>query len=219
MRFLIYVMRVYFIDHYDSFSFNLIEWFRVSSPEIEIIRIPYDEPRVLERISSSPAPLILSPGPKSPEDVPSSLELCQAMIGKVPILGVCLGHQILGVALGGKIIKSFQPFHGSVRTIIAKDRSRIFDCPSVFAATYNSLCIDRRSVSERYVTSTNTFGEVETLEVYDFDFCAIGVQFHPESFLSKHVDSIRLFWTSELKRYFFGKKVKREKVANVLSLA
>lgn len=195
-------MKVLFIDHYDSFSFNLIDWLTASSEHIEIIRVPFDDPKLLLQYSRHNMPVVLSPGPKGAEDVPQTLSFLTDKLGHVPILGVCLGHQILGKLLGGQVVRSTQAFHGSSRIIKISDGARVFGPGTVKGASYNSLVLERTSLPKSIVVGLNNFGEVEMIEAKVSGRWVIGVQFHPESFLSQGMEPLGDFWTSEVKRFY-----------------
>ena len=109
--------KVYFIDHYDSFSFNLMDWIAESLPGYELVRVVFDDLDKMNQLLELDSPLIISPGPNHPKDVKPTLDLVSKKVGNVPILGVCLGHQILAYINGYEIVKSRNPFHGSKRKI------------------------------------------------------------------------------------------------------
>ena len=195
-------MDVLFIDHYDSFSFNLIDWLQEALPDSNIIRVPHDDVVAVTKELSTPKPIILSPGPKSPEEVEMSLRVARDFLGQVPILGVCLGHQILGTILGGRIVRSVAPFHGSSRKIVSKSESKVFFGKPMSVATYNSLVVDRGSVDEKFVAAENMFGEIEALEFMEGVFPAVGLQFHPESFLSENTKCLGKYWYKQVSSFY-----------------
>ena len=198
-------MDVLFIDHYDSFSFNLIDWLQEALPESQIIRVPHDDLQAISKELSTKKPIVLSPGPKSPDEVDLSLRITHDFLGHVPILGVCLGHQILGRILGGKIVRSVAPFHGSRRKIVSKSESKVFFGKPMSVATYNSLVVDRGSVDERFVAAENMFGEIEAIEFLEGAFPAVGLQFHPESFLSENTKCLGKYWHNQVQRFYASK--------------
>src|SRR5688572_30515727 len=98
-------MRVALIDHYDSFTFNVLDWLAAGTPPLDVRYVAGDDAAALAALASAPCPLVLSPGPRAPADAPATLSLLQALLGKVPILGVCLGHQMLAHAAGAAVVR------------------------------------------------------------------------------------------------------------------
>lgn len=188
------VKSIAFIDHFDSFSFNVIDWLGV-----RVDRIPADDLSAIERLVAKPTPIVLSPGPGSPHDAVASLGLCGALAGKIPILGICLGHQILGVSAGWSVRKSTIQFHGSRIQVTPVANSRSFaGIGEFYAATYNSLVIAPPDSSDSdsgwlRATALSHGGDVQAVESRHGPFTA-GVQFHPESFLSEDLSAFRNRW-------------------------
>lgn len=181
-------MRALFIDHYDSFSFNVIDLLERAGVD-DIKHIYFD-------MLTSEDPLdydfvVLSPGPNRPEDALSSIEFYKRAEPKVPVLGICLGHQIIGYCLGGAVEKVKDSQHGSVKKIVVDSSSNLFRGvgPTLNVATYNSLCIYQNTLdgdSGFKVIATSEDGSVEALErnVMGKPYIAT-TQFHPESFLTE----------------------------------
>lgn len=177
------------IDNYDSFTFNLVH--RIgeldSSYEIEVVR--NDAITVDQIIQMQPSHLILSPGPCTPNEAGICLEIAEKLSGKLPILGVCLGHQSLGQASGGQIVRAKKLMHGKI-DLIHHGRSGIFqgvDSPMT-ATRYHSLVIRPDSLSDEYEITAWTEedgGYKEIMGIQHKKFPTFGVQFHPESFLSE----------------------------------
>lgn len=187
-------MRVTYLDHYDSFTHNLIDWlFHGSAYEVDMLSSAN-----LKKMHDAPRPLVLSPGPHRPEMLPETMSLIRDSLGKVPIFGVCLGHQCLGLALGGRIVRAQSPFHGSVQNIkIVRKNSLINNLSTALRGTqYNSLVVERGSIPEEWVWALNEEGEIEgfTWDPGGLLQPALAIQFHPESFLSENVEFIRETW-------------------------
>ena len=195
--------KVYLIDHYDSFSFNLLNWMADATPDCELVRVAYDDEDLMSKILFSNSPLIISPGPNHPKDVEPTLKLISKKIGKVPIFGVCLGMQILAYLNNGKIVKSIAPFHGSKRKVVFERSDGFFAGleGDFYFASYNSLCVE---IASKYATSIakNENNELEAIEFLHYEQPAIGVQFHPESFLSSNKKDLQEAWKSVVDRYY-----------------
>ncbi len=193
-------MRVTYLDHYDSFTYNLIDWlFHDTGLECDILT-----PENLSRFDMT-TPLVLSPGPLSPEQLPETMALIRRALGKVPILGVCLGHQCLATALGGRIVRAHAPFHGSEQVVKIKKKNKLINSlsTSLKVARYNSLVVERGSIPEPWVWAFNDFEEIEGfLWEPDVGFSALAVQFHPESFLSEGVEPLKELWIRLVKDFY-----------------
>ena len=188
-----------FIDHFDSFSFNVLAWLTGGAGSPEVVRIPADDVSRVRKLKDAKCPVIFSPGPGSPLDAIESLDLCRMIVGRAPVFGICLGHQILGVTAGLEIKKASEPFHGARRAIIVNEDSFFLgDVPDFYAATYNSLVLkvpkDQKigSIQAR-IAATCEFGEIQAIESVH-GVKAVGVQFHPESFLSDDLSKFRDRW-------------------------
>ncbi len=194
-------MKLIFIDHYDSFSFNLIDW--LTSAEIDVVRYEADDDEV--RSLMPDAPLVLSPGPKSPEYWHNTLDLIERFKGKVPILGICLGHQVLAYSQGIPIVRSIDQRHG-VRKVLTPDKalSMFNGMPPFFSAgSYHSLVVSESDLTDdAYVSCRCDSGEVQGIEWRYKNWPAWGVQFHPESFLSDQMDIFRSNWLSLTESYY-----------------
>jgi len=172
------------IDNYDSFTFNLYHYICEVGNNPQIIVKRNDEITIQEINSLNIQSIIISPGPCSPNEAGISLEAIMAFKETIPILGVCLGHQAIGQAFGGKIVKT-TPFHGKVSKIFHNQQKIFKDIPSPIEATrYHSLIIEKSTLpSNLEVTATTEDGIIMAIE---HKFLKIfGVQFHPESILSQ----------------------------------
>ncbi len=172
------------IDNYDSFTFNIVQYFGELGQEVKVVR--NDEISVEEIGALDPEYLVFSPGPCSPAEAGVCVPAIQAYVGKLPILGVCLGHQSIGAALGGRIVRAQRQMHGKTSTITT-DRQGVFrDLPEQFdVVRYHSLVIERETCpAELVVTATSPDGEI--MGVRHRTLPIEGVQFHPESILTEH---------------------------------
>jgi len=177
------------IDNYDSFTFNLVQYFGELGQDIRVLR--NDEVTVEEIAALKPSHLVLSPGPCSPAEAGVCVPAIQALIGKLPILGVCLGHQSIGAALGGKIVRAQRQMHGKASTLSTDQQGVYRGLPKEFSVIrYHSLVIEQASCPEALVvTSRSEDGEIMGVrhrELAATDTPLEGVQFHPESILSEH---------------------------------
>jgi anthranilate synthase component II len=172
------------IDNYDSFTFNLVQYFGELGEEVRVLR--NDEIDVAGIAALQPARLVLSPGPCTPNEAGVCVAAIRHFAGKLPILGVCLGHQAIGAALGGRIVRAQTQMHGKA-SVVANDSLGVYrGLPERFSVIrYHSLAIDRASLpAELLVTSTSDDGEI--MGVRHRSLPIEGVQFHPESILSQH---------------------------------
>ena len=198
-------MRVAFIDHYDSFSFNVIDWLVGGDCQIEVDYVAFDDQAKMRQLLDARRPLVLSPGPKRPEDAVSTLELTRKLIGKVPILGICLGHQLLAVASGGTVTQGISPQHGSTRTLsLAPDAGILAGMAHhPLVGVYNSLVVLPHSQGPEWqINAICELGEIQAMTRHvPGQASAFGVQFHPESFLSEGSDVIRRNWLAALTQH------------------
>ncbi len=172
------------IDNYDSFTFNLVQYFGELGQDVRVFR---NDQITLEGIAElRPHRLVLSPGPCSPAEAGICIDAIRHFAGRLPILGVCLGHQAIGAALGGKIVRAQVQMHGKA-SLISNDQQGVFHgLPEHFSAIrYHSLAIERATLPpELSVTATSEDGEI--MGVRHRELPLEGVQFHPESILSEH---------------------------------
>ena len=172
------------IDNYDSFTYNIVQYFGELGEDVHTVR--NDAISLAQIADLNPDRICVSPGPKSPKDAGVSVEVLKEFAGKKPILGVCLGHQAIGEAFGGKIIRARQVMHGKTSKIAHTGEGVFKGLPSPFTVIrYHSLAIERASLPACLeVTAWTDDGEIMGVRHKEFDI--EGVQFHPESILSEH---------------------------------
>jgi anthranilate synthase component 2 len=172
------------IDNYDSFTYNLVQYLGELGEEVKVLRNDEITLEGVERLA--PARIVISPGPCTPDEAGISVPLVRHFAGKVPILGVCLGHQSIGQALGGRIVHARQLMHGKTSAIHHDGRGVFRGLPDAFTATrYHSLAIERASLPGCLEVSAWS-GDGEIMGVRHRELAVEGVQFHPESILTEH---------------------------------
>ena len=172
------------IDNYDSFTYNLVQYFAELGEEVKVFR--NDEISVAEIAKLNPARICISTGPCSPAEAGISVDTIKQYAGKIPILGVCLGHQAIGEAFGGNVIRAQKVMHGKTDSIHHTGLGVFKNIPDPFKVTcYHSLAIEKSSLPTCLrVTATSSDGEI--MGVRHKELSVEGVQFHPESILSEH---------------------------------
>jgi anthranilate synthase component 2 len=172
------------IDNYDSFTYNLVQYFGELGEDVKVVR--NDEMTVAEIEQLAPERIVLSPGPCTPNEAGVSLKIIEKFKGRVPLLGVCLGHQAIGQAFGGKIVHAKTLMHGKVSRIHHAGQGVFRGLPTPYDATrYHSLAIEPQSCpQELEVTAWTEDGEI--MGVRHRSLPIEGVQFHPESILTEH---------------------------------
>jgi len=170
------------IDNYDSFTYNLVQYLGELGCDVRVFR--NDAIRVDELAEMKPEQIVLSPGPCTPNEAGVSVETIKRLSGSVPILGVCLGHQSIGAAYGGDIVRAARIMHGKTSPIRHDGKTVFRDAPDPFDATrYHSLVIDRSSLPSCLEVSAWT-EEGEIMGVRHREYLLEGIQFHPESILT-----------------------------------
>jgi len=172
------------IDNYDSFTYNIVQYLGEMQVQMEVVRndqISLDQIRARQ-----PERLLISPGPCSPREAGLSNDIIREFGPKVPLLGVCLGHQCIGHTFGAKVIVNYRMMHGKTSPIRHNGKELFAGMPNPFEATrYHSLVIERASLPDRLEITAET-DEGEIMGVRHRDFPIWGVQFHPESILTEH---------------------------------
>jgi anthranilate synthase component 2 len=181
---------VLLIDNYDSFTYNLVQRLGEVDPALNIEVHRNDKITCDQIEAKQPSHLIVSPGPCTPTEAGISVECIQRLLGKLPILGVCLGHQSIGQATGGVIVRAKRLMHGKTDAIQHDGQGIFRDLPSPFTATrYHSLVIRPDTLSSDFLVSAwadAPDGEQEIMAIRHKRLPVVGVQFHPESFLTEH---------------------------------
>lgn len=172
------------IDNYDSFTYNLVQYFGELGEDVKVYR---NDEIDLEKVAAlKPDHIVISPGPCTPNEAGISLALIDAFAGKIPLLGVCLGHQSIGQAFGGKIVHAKSIMHGKTSLIHHKDMGVFKGLPNPYTATrYHSLVIERESLPDCLEITAWTEDD-EIMGVRHKTLPVEGVQFHPESILTEH---------------------------------
>jgi para-aminobenzoate synthetase component 2 len=173
---------IFVLDNYDSFVYNLVQYLGVLGQTLRVFRNDAVSIEAIEAMD--PSAIVISPGPCTPHEAGISLELIRTFAGQIPMLGVCLGHQCIGEAFGGRVIRAPQVMHGKVSQIRHDDRSIFRDIPNPFDATrYHSLIVERETLPECLEVSAQTEDGV-IMGLRHRSFMIEGVQFHPESVLT-----------------------------------
>jgi len=172
------------IDNYDSFTYNLVQYFGELGEDVQVYR--NDALSVADAVALNPARIVISPGPCTPNEAGISVALIREFAGRVPILGVCLGHQAIGQAFGGRIVRAARVMHGKNSAITHGGGGMFRGLPSPLSATrYHSLVIERASLPESLaITAEAEDGEI--MGVRHKTLAVEGVQFHPEAILTEH---------------------------------
>ena len=177
-------IKLLMVDNYDSFTFNIVQYFGELGAEVEVYR---NDEITLEGIAArQPDRLVISPGPCSPAEAGISVAAIQHFAGQLPILGVCLGHQSIGAAFGGKIVRAQELMHGKTSVITTTQEGVFAGLPEKFTVNrYHSLAIERATCPPCLkVTGWTDDGEIMGVRHTELDI--EGVQFHPESILTEH---------------------------------
>ncbi|MEO0263995.1 MAG: aminodeoxychorismate/anthranilate synthase component II [candidate division WOR-3 bacterium] len=172
------------IDNYDSFTYNLFQYISESTQDVLVLRNDSFSFEQLEKLF--PHAIVLSPGPKRPEDAGLVVEVIRKYAGKIPIFGVCLGHQAIGYAFGAKIVKAKRLVHGKTSSIFHDGKTIFWGVKNPFLATrYHSLVIEERSLDTSILEVSARSEDGEIMGIRHRDYLIEGVQFHPESILTE----------------------------------
>lgn len=176
--------KILLIDNYDSFTYNLRHYLGELGADVEVVR--NDQLTAQEAMAKKADAIVISPGPATPDDAGICLEVIKlAAEAKLPLLGVCLGHQSIGQAFGGKVIRAPKPMHGKISEIHRRNRGLFEGFPSPFRATrYHSLIVERESLPECLEVMAETEDKI-IMALQHRDLPIHGVQFHPESIASE----------------------------------
>ncbi len=177
------------IDNYDSFTYNLVQYLQALGAEVKVVR--NDAMTVDEIAKLAPERIVISPGPCTPNEAGVSLEIIERLGATTPILGVCLGHQSLGQAYGGNVIRAGRIMHGKTSRIRHEGKGVFAELPDAYEATrYHSLVVERSSLPDALEVTAWTENEdgsfEEIMGLRHREFPVEGVQFHPESILTEH---------------------------------
>ena len=177
-------MKILMVDNYDSFTYNIVQYFGELGAAVTVVR--NDEVSLADIAAHAPTHLVISPGPCSPAEAGISVAAIQHVAGKLPILGVCLGHQAIGAAFGGKIVRAQQLMHGKTSVISTTQQGVFAGLPAQFTVNrYHSLAIERSTCpAELELTAWTDDGEI--MGVRHRSLPIQGLQFHPESILTEH---------------------------------
>jgi anthranilate synthase/aminodeoxychorismate synthase-like glutamine amidotransferase len=177
---------VFVLDNYDSFTYNLVQYFGELGAEVEVRR--NDQVSVADVEAMQPERIVISPGPRTPREAGISIELIKHFAGKVPILGVCLGHQAIGEAFGGKVVRAPHLMHGKTSAVIHDGKAVFRNLPSPMTATrYHSLIVEEKNLPRELEVSAWTTEKDGTRTIMGLRHKSLaveGVQFHPESVLT-----------------------------------
>jgi anthranilate synthase component 2 len=189
--------RVVLVDNYDSFTWNLVQYLGELGADVRVFRNDAIDVAGIRRLR--PRALVISPGPCTPDEAGVSLQAIQALAGSLPILGVCLGHQAIGQAFGGKVVRNDRIVHGKASPILHRGDGIYAGLPSPFeAGRYHSLVVERASLPRALaVTSWTREGEIMGLRHRKLD--VEGVQFHPESVLTGHGKALLGNWLDRVR--------------------
>jgi anthranilate synthase/aminodeoxychorismate synthase-like glutamine amidotransferase len=171
------------IDNYDSFTYNLVQYLYMLNQEVVVKR--NNEITVEEALALQPDAIMISPGPGRPDSAGISMELIKAAAGKIPVMGVCLGHQAIGEVFGGKVIKAQKIMHGKISAIEHDGKGLFEGIPSPLKAVrYHSLALDEAALPDCLEVTARTIEDGEIMGIRHREYQIEGIQYHPESVLT-----------------------------------
>jgi len=174
---------ILFLDNYDSFTYNLVQYLGEMNPDLKVVRNDKITPE--EVIALKPTHVVVSPGPCTPSEAGISIDLIRKIPASIPLLGVCLGHQAIGEAFGGTVLRAPEPLHGKTSTVENDQHGLFAGLPRTFTATrYHSLIVERESLPAELEITANTGDIIMGLKHKSRPI--YGLQFHPESILTEH---------------------------------
>lgn len=196
------------IDNYDSFTYNLAQYFQILGIEVKVVL--HDAITIQEIEQMSPRYIVISPGPGTPDEAGISCEVINYFMGKIPILGVCLGHQCIGEVFGGRIVRAKEVMHGKTSRIFSNNQSIFARLPSSFLVTrYHSLLIEWETLPtdlEVIAWTQNEHGEkLEIMGVAHKSLPIVGIQFHPEAILTEYGLELLGEFVDRHKAYVYAK--------------
>ena len=172
------------IDNYDSFTYNIVQYMGELGADIQVER--NDQISIEEIESLNPKKIVISPGPCTPDKAGISIEAIQNFAGKIPLLGVCLGHQSVGAAFGGEVVKAGKLMHGKTSEVRHDEKTLFKGLPNPFTATrYHSLVLNRKTLPDCFEITAES-DDNEIMGIRHKELSVEGVQFHPESILTTH---------------------------------
>jgi anthranilate synthase component 2 len=181
---------ILFLDNYDSFTYNLVQYLGEMNPDLRVVR--NDKITVQEALALKPSHIVVSPGPCTPHEAGISMDLIAAVPPEIPLLGVCLGHQAIGAAFGGTVLRAPEPLHGKTSTVEDNQRDLFAGLPKTFTATrYHSLIVEKKSLPAELEVTALTKGATPDADEIIMGLKhktrpIFGLQFHPESILTEH---------------------------------
>ena len=182
---------ILFLDNYDSFTWNLVQYLGEMNPDLRVVR--NDKITVAEALALKPTHIVVSPGPCTPAEAGISIDLIRAVPPEIPLLGVCLGHQSIGAAFGGTVLRAPEPLHGKTSTVENDQQGLFKGLPKTFTATrYHSLIVEKKSLPAELLITAATHevpGDADKDIIMGLRHASrpiFGLQFHPESILTEH---------------------------------